>query len=81
MRNNSSNRVASVGVFYLATFLIFSLVYAVAFYLGGENQKSIDNNKIVFVWEGLEKDIPCDGSYIQISGTDENTVYLNAIDE
>lgn len=81
MKTNSSTRSASVGVFYLATFLIFILVYAVAFYLGSENQKTIDNNKIVFVWEGLEKDIPCDGSYIQITGTDENIVYLNAIDE
>jgi len=39
------------------------------------------DNSIHFEWEGLEKDIPEDGSYIQITGTDENTVYLNAIDE
>lgn len=44
-------------------------------------QKEKDTNKIVFVWEGLEKDIPQDGEFIQITGTDENTVYLNAIDE
>ena len=44
-------------------------------------QKEKESNKIVFVWEGLEKDIPKDGEFIQITGTDENTVYLNAIDE
>lgn len=44
-------------------------------------QKKKEFNKIVFVWEGLESDIPNDGDYIQITGTDENTVYINAIDE
>ena len=48
------------------------------------NKSDADSKKgnvIVFVWEGLEKDIPEKGDYIQITGTDENTVYLNAIDE
>lgn len=44
-------------------------------------QKEKESNKIIFVWEGLEKDIPQDGEYIKITGTDENTVYLNAIYE
>lgn len=40
----------------------------------------LDNN-IRFEWEGLEKDIPKDGSHILIEGTDENIIYLNNIDE
>ena len=39
------------------------------------------DNSIRFEWEGLEKDIPKDGSHILIEGTDENIVYLNNIDE
>lgn len=39
------------------------------------------DDRIQFEWEGLEEDIPEDKSYIQISGTNENTVYLNPIDE
>ena len=39
------------------------------------------DNSIQLEWEGLEKDIPKDGEYIQITGTDENIVYLNPIDE
>ena len=39
-----------------------------------------NNNSIKFEWEGLEKDIPIDG-YIQITGTNKNIIYLNAIDE
>ena len=39
------------------------------------------DNRIQFEWESLEEDIPEDKSYIQISGTVENTVYLNPIDE
>lgn len=39
------------------------------------------DNSIRFEWEGLERDIPEDGSHILIEGTDENIVYLNNIDE
>lgn len=42
---------------------------------------STKNTTKVFIWEGLEKDIPADGSYIQISGTVNDTIYLNNIDE
>ena len=45
------------------------------------NNQNINDNSIKFEWEGLEKDIPKDGSYIQITGTNENIIYLNAIDE
>lgn len=38
------------------------------------------DNSIIFKWEGLERDIPKDGEYIQITGTNENTIYLNPID-
>ena len=39
------------------------------------------DNSIQFKWEGLEKDIPKDGiQQLQLS-TNENTVYLNPIDE
>lgn len=39
------------------------------------------DNSVYFEWEGLEKDIPENGELIQISGTDENTVYLAPIDK
>jgi len=71
---------ASVGMLYLYTFLVFSAIYYLAF-KSTSKKAEISSNKIVFVWEGLEKDIPQDGEYIQITGTDENTVYLNSIDE
>ena len=45
------------------------------------NNDHKQDNAITFEWEGLEKDIPTDGSYIQISGKVNNVVYLNAIDE
>ena len=39
------------------------------------------DNSIQFEWEGLEKDIPEDGiQQLQLS-TNENTVYLNPVDE
>ena len=39
------------------------------------------DNSIQFKWEGLEKDIPEDGiQQLQLS-TNENTVYLNPVDE
>lgn len=39
------------------------------------------DNSIQFEWEGLEKDIPQDGiQQLQLS-TNENTVYLNPVDE
>ena len=39
------------------------------------------DNRIQFEWEGLEKDIPEDGiQQLQLS-TNENTVYLNPVDE
>lgn len=39
------------------------------------------DNSIQFKWEGLEKDIPKDGiQQLQLS-TNENTVYLNPVDE
>ena len=39
------------------------------------------DNSIQFEWEGLEKDIPEVGDYIQITGIDENIVYINPIDK
>jgi hypothetical protein len=39
------------------------------------------DNSIQFEWEGLEKDIPNNGEYIQITGIDENIVYINPINE
>lgn len=60
--------------------IIVSCLMIVSFFLGKLSEKK-DNNEIVFVWEGMEKDIPKDGEFIQITGTDENTVYINAIDE
>lgn len=67
----------------LAKITIIIAALVLSFFIGKnykqQNQKT--SNEIVFVWEGLEKDIPEDGEYIQITGTDENTVYLNAIDE
>ena len=39
------------------------------------------DNSIQFKWEGLEKDIPKDGiQQLQLT-TNENTVYLNPVDE
>jgi len=39
------------------------------------------DNTIQFKWEGLERDIPQDGiRQLQLS-TNENTVYLNPVDE
>ena len=39
------------------------------------------DNSIQFKWEGLESDIPQDGvQQLQLS-TNENTVYLNPVDE
>ena len=39
------------------------------------------DNSIQFKWEGLEKDIPEDGiQKLQLS-TNENTIYLNPVDE
>lgn len=39
------------------------------------------DNSIQFKWEGLERDIPEDGiQQLQLS-TNENTVYLNPVDE
>lgn len=57
---------------------LFLAIFIVALY---NTTREKESNKIVFVWEGLEKDIPQNGEFIQITGTDENTVYLNAIDE
>jgi len=57
---------------------LFLAIFIIALFNAPRENES---NKIIFVWEGLEKDIPQDGEYIQITGTDENTVYLNAIDE
>lgn len=37
-------------------------------------------NEIHFVWEGLEKDIPKDGDVMLNLTTDENTVYINPVD-
>lgn len=39
------------------------------------------DNSIQFEWEGLERDIPEDGiQQLQLS-TNENTIYLNPVDE
>ena len=39
------------------------------------------DNRIQFEWEGLEKDIPQDGIRELQLTTNENTVYLNPVDE
>lgn len=60
--------------------IVFSLsiILNIQFIIITELKK--DNHSIKFEWEGLEKDIPKEG-YIQISGINNNTIYLNAIDE
>lgn len=40
-----------------------------------------DKSSVNFIWEGLERDIPEQGEYIQISAVRGNTVFLNPIDE
>ena len=66
------------GSIFIALIIAF---FAVAFRIGQISAKIEQNNKILFIWEGLKKDIPQDGEYIQISRTDENIIYLNPIDE
>jgi hypothetical protein len=39
------------------------------------------DNSIQFKWEGLEKDIPSDGNQMLNLSTNENTIYLNPVDE
>lgn len=39
------------------------------------------DNSIQFVWEGLERDIPKDGVQQLHLSTNENTIYLNPVDE
>lgn len=47
----------------------------------GQNSKPIESeNKIVFVWEGMESDIPQDGNQMINLSTNENIVYLNPAD-
>lgn len=64
---------------FLALVFVFSLILNFQFFRKEQAQKN--DNSIKFVWEGLERDIPKDGEYIQISVTDENTIYLNPIDK
>ena len=68
-----------------STFTIFiglvftcSIILNIQFFRAKELKTN--NNSIKFEWEGLEKDIPID-RYIQITGTNKNIIYLNAIDE
>lgn len=42
------------------------------------NQKILDN-EIKFKWSEEEKDIPQDGTLIQIKSTDENTVFIGPV--
>lgn len=47
----------------------------------GQSSKAIETeNKIVFVWEGMESDIPADGNQLINLSTNENIVYLNPAD-
>jgi len=47
----------------------------------GQNSKEVENgNKIIFVWEGMESDIPADGDQLINLTTNENVVYLNPAD-
>lgn len=65
---------------------IIILAFLIGFCFGGISFILNENlgkksDEIIFKWEGLKKDIPEGGDYIQITGTSENIVYLNAIDE
>ena len=68
------------GTYLLLTVLVVVLICG-PMCVNKSDADSKKGNEKVFVWEGLEKDIPENGDYIQITGTDGNTVYLNAIDE
>jgi hypothetical protein len=57
------------------------VLFGLAFRIGQLSEQIEQSNKILFIWEGLEKDIPKDGELIQISRTDENVIYLNPVDE
>ncbi|MFO0090037.1 MAG: hypothetical protein ACK518_04475 [bacterium] len=64
------------------------LALAIGFVIGGIGMKltttsqkeKTQKNEIVFVWDGLEKDIPQDGDRLINISTNENTVHLNPVD-
>jgi len=68
----------------LTIILIFSVILNIQLYRGYnklENKQNKSDNSIQFKWEGLESDIPQDGiRQLQLT-TNENTVYLNPVDE
>lgn len=63
---------------FTISILLLSIFLNVQFIIVDELKKN--DNTIKFEWEGLEKDIPKEG-YVQITKTNENTIYLNPIDE
>ena len=64
---------------FIGLLFLFSIILNIQFFRAEEKRQK--DNSITFIWEGLEKDIPNDGEFIQISRTDENTIYLNPIDK
>ena len=63
------------------------LILIVGFIIGGLSvysdieYKRLQDNSIKFEWEGLEEDIPEDGIVTVQFKTNENTVYINPVDE
>lgn len=65
----------------LALIFIFSIICNIQLYRGYNKLENKLSNSIQFEWEGLKKDIPERNSYIQITCNDNNTIYLNNINE
>lgn len=78
-QNNSTTRSASVGMLYLIVFFLFGVCYWIWWNTCASQEKT--DNKITFVWEGLESDIPADGNQMLNLSTNENVIYLNPVDE
>ena len=81
---------------FILLFLIGFIAGAIAMHLDKENgikhltvfqgeDYYVDNNdtssNIKFEWEGLDKDIPKDGIVTVQFNTNEDTVYINPVDE
>lgn len=60
---------------------MFAITFATGLFVGQNIGQKKPPETLKFEWEGLQRDIPEDGSYIQISGTESGVIYLNAIDE
>lgn len=60
----------------LCVFVLCILSYQ----LGRKTEQKKQSNEIVFVWDGLEEDIPEDGDQLINLSTNENVVHLNPAD-